>query len=51
MISARGMVEAPGRKLLKKEGLNRSILNYGWHEFRRQLEYKLAWAGGQLLLV
>jgi putative transposase len=28
-----------------KSGLNRSILDQGWGEFRRQLEYKQAWRG------
>jgi putative transposase len=31
--------------------LNRSILDQGWGEFRRQLDYKLAWNGGLLLAV
>ncbi len=30
---------------------NRSILDQGWGEFRRQLEYKVAWRGGVLLAV
>lgn len=34
-----------------KSGLNRSILDQGWYEFRRQLEYKLAWKGGILVVV
>jgi putative transposase len=31
--------------------LNRSILDQGWSEFRRQLEYKMIWKGGVLLAV
>ena len=31
--------------------LNRSILDQGWGEFRRQLEYKQSWLGGQVLAV
>jgi putative transposase len=31
--------------------LNRSILDQGWGEFRRQLAYKRAWNGGTLLAV
>jgi len=34
-----------------KSGLNRSILDQGWAELRRQLSYKLAWAGGILIAV
>ena len=34
-----------------KSGLNKSILDQGWYEFRRQLEYKLKWRGGELILV
>ena len=49
--SARGTVETPGRSVKAKSGLNQSILDQGWGEFRRQLEYKLAWAGGIFLAV
>lgn len=49
--SARGTIEAPGRNVKQKAGLNRSILEQGWYEFRRQLEYNLTWTGGQLVLV
>ncbi|WP_027405321.1 RNA-guided endonuclease InsQ/TnpB family protein, partial [Aquaspirillum serpens] len=31
--------------------LNKSILDQGWGEFRRQLDYKLAWNGGWLVAV
>jgi putative transposase len=34
-----------------KSGLNRAILDQGWSEFRRQLGYKLAWRGGELVVV
>ena len=34
-----------------KSGLNKSILDQGWFEFRRQLEYKLEWNGGVLVAV
>jgi putative transposase len=31
--------------------LNKSILDQGWFEFRRQLGYKLSWEGGRLVEV
>jgi putative transposase len=34
-----------------KRGLNKSILDQGWFEFRRQLEYNLRWNGGRLIAV
>lgn len=49
--SASGMVEAPGRNVRAKAGLNKSILDQGWFEFRRQLEYKLKWLGGKLVVI
>jgi putative transposase len=49
--SAAGTIEQPGKNVKQKAGLNRSILDQGWAEFRRQLEYKLLWAGGQCVAV
>ncbi|WP_419688134.1 RNA-guided endonuclease InsQ/TnpB family protein [Burkholderia theae] len=49
--SAAGTIEKPGRQVRAKSGLNRSILDQGWFEFRRQLDYKLAWSGGWLIAV
>jgi putative transposase len=49
--SASGSVEQPGHQVRAKSGLNRAILDQGWHEFRRQLDYKLAWNGGHLIAV
>ena len=49
--SAAGSVENPGKNVRAKSGLNRSILDQGWFEFRRQLDYKLAWSGGWLVAV
>ena len=49
--SASGSVEQPGRKVKQKSGLNKAILDQGWAEFRRQLEYKMLWAGGLFLAV
>ena len=49
--SASGTVESPGRNVKAKSGLNKSILDQGWGEFRRQLGYKLAWNGGTLIVI
>ena len=49
--SARGTIDAPGRGVRAKSGLNKSILDQGWYEFRRQLSYKLFWKGGALVEV
>ncbi|MFB8829225.1 RNA-guided endonuclease InsQ/TnpB family protein [Azotobacter sp. CWF10] len=47
--SAAGTTETPGKQVRAKSGLNRAILDQGWFEFRRQLDYKLAWNGGHLV--
>ncbi|WP_238324423.1 RNA-guided endonuclease InsQ/TnpB family protein [Pseudacidobacterium ailaaui] len=49
--SAAGAAEKPGRNVRAKSGLNKSILDQGWFEFRRQLDYKLAWRGGWLIVL
>ena len=49
--SAAGTTETPGKNVRAKSGLNKAILDQGWYEFRRQLDYKLAWNGGQLVAV
>ena len=49
--SAKGDVAQPGKRVKAKSGLNRSILDQGWAEFRRQLAYKLRWAGAMLVAV
>ncbi len=49
--SAAGSAERPGRNVRAKSGLNKAILDQGWFEFRRQLDYKLAWNGGYLIAV
>lgn len=49
--SAAGTTEAPGKQVRAKSGLNKAILDQGWYEFRRQLDYKLAWSGGRLVAV
>lgn len=38
--SASGAVEAPGRNVAQKRGLNRAILNVGWHQIETMLFYK-----------
>ena len=49
--SAKGSIDNPGRNIRQKAGLNRGILDAGWGEFRRQLEYKVAWANGIVVAV
>ena len=49
--SAAGTAGEPGRNVRAKSGLNKAILDQGWFEFRRQLDYKLAWTGGWLVAV
>ena len=39
------------KNLLKNHKLARAISNQGWAEIRRQLEYKCAWYGKQLVIV
>ena len=49
--SAKGDIDTPGTNVKAKSGLNRSILDQGWFEFRRQIAYKQSWSGGELILV
>jgi putative transposase len=49
--SSKGNAETHGKQVRQKSGLNRAILDQGWGEFRRQLDYKLAWRGGHLIAV
>ncbi len=43
--SAKGSADKPGSNVKAKSGLNRSVLNAGFGEIARQLEYKAVWAG------
>ena len=49
--SAKGTADAPGRNVRAKSGLNKTIPDQGWGEFRRQLEYRTAWRGGCFVAV
>lgn len=49
--SARGTVDAPGKSVAAKSGLNRSILDAGWGVLQNMLEYKAEEAGVQVVLV
>lgn len=49
--SARGTLKAPGSRVALKSGLNRSVLNVGWHALERMLAYKLEETGGVLIKV
>ncbi len=49
--SARGTAAAPGTNVRAKAGLNRAILNQGWHLFETLLDYKLEERGGHLVKV
>lgn len=49
--SAAGTAEKPGQRVRQKAGLNRAILDQGWAEFRRMLEYKCATRGGAVVPV
>lgn len=49
--SAKGTVDEQGKMVRQKSGLNRSLLNHGLFEFRRQLDYKTARHGSILTLV
>ena len=49
--SAKGDLDNPGTNVKAKSGLNRSILDQGWGDFRRQLTYKSLWLGGKVVAV
>lgn len=49
--SAAGTIEAPGKRVRQKAGLNRSILDAAFGTLRRQLEYKASWYGSQVQII
>jgi len=49
--SAKGTADMPGCNVRPKAGLNRAILNQGWHGFETVLAYKLEERGGYLCKV
>jgi putative transposase len=49
--SGRGTVDAPGRKVRQKSGLNRAILDKGWGLVIKQLRYKCPQYGSVLMEV
>lgn len=49
--SAAGTIKEPGKSVKAKSGLNRSILDQGWHTFKNLLQYKFDWLGGELIVV
>jgi len=49
--SAKGSIDNPGKHVKAKSGLNKSILDQSWGEFKRQLKYKLEWLNGKFVEV
>ncbi|MFG3439733.1 RNA-guided endonuclease InsQ/TnpB family protein [Nonomuraea sp. NPDC047897] len=49
--SASGTIDAPGRNVAQKAGLNRSILDAGWGVFLTILAHKAESAGRELIAV
>jgi len=49
--SAKGTMDEPGKHVATKSGLNKAILDQGWGMFRRLLEYKQLWRGGEVITV
>ena len=49
--SSKGTVEQPGKRVKQKSGLNRGILDVGFGELRRQLDYKAKRTGSNVVVV
>jgi putative transposase len=49
--SAKGSPQQSGRRVAQKRGMNRAILDRGWAQVERQLEYKTVRHGAQLVRV
>jgi putative transposase len=49
--SAKGTASQPGTNVRQKAGLNKGILDQAWAEFKRQLQYKSAAVGGEVLAI
>ena len=49
--SSKGTIDKPGKKVSQKSGLNKTLLNQGLYEFRRQLEYKAEKYYGKVIAV
>lgn len=49
--SAKGTIEAPGRNVRAKAGLNREILDASFGAIRTQLEYKARWYGSDVIVI
>jgi putative transposase len=49
--SAKGTADNPGKNVRAKAGLNKAVLDQGWSELLRQLDYKLSRRGGELVRV
>ena len=48
--SSRGNADNLGKKVRQKAGLNRSMLDVGFGEFRRQMKYKSLMVGTELVM-
>jgi len=48
--SAKGTIEAPGKKVKQKAGLNTAMLDVGFSEFRRQITSKSVRIGNEVVL-